>query len=36
MSTLALRPATTRDLRALVRLEEASFPEPWNENLLRS
>ena len=36
MSTLALRPVTTRDLRALVRLEEASFPEPWNENLLRS
>lgn len=36
MKPLAIRPATTRDLRALVRLEEASFPEPWNENLLRS
>ena len=36
MRPLRIRPATTRDLRALVRLEEASFPEPWNENLLRS
>lgn len=36
MRSPAIRRATTRDLRALVRLEEASFPEPWNENLLRS
>lgn len=36
MSALSIRPATIRDLRALVRLEEACFPEPWNENLLRS
>ena len=36
MRSFAIRPATTRDLRALVRLDEASFPEPWNENLLRS
>ena len=36
MRSLSIRPATTRDLRSLVRLEEASFPEPWNENLLRT
>lgn len=36
MSELAIRPATTRDVRALVRLEEASFPEPWSVGVLNA
>jgi ribosomal-protein-alanine N-acetyltransferase len=36
VSGLAIRLATTRDLRRMLAIEQVSFDEPWTEGLLRS
>ena len=33
---LAIKPVVWRDVRALVALEKALFPEPWSEALIKS
>ena len=35
MSTLWLRPMTTSDVEAVLALEQAIFPNPWTEGILR-
>ena len=36
MSSVAVRPMTRRDLRAVLRIERASYPRPWSQGMFAS
>ena len=36
MAAITIAPVSRRDVKAIARIEDASFPEPWSEAVVRS